>query len=184
MKYVKISNTIQSPLDNNNNFPFLMVEVQNFKYTRQQHRSNKQQMSTTEVKKPTEATTTAAACDQTTTPIIKAPLFFSMPKVLATYTVGKVQLRELEGIQTCKGAALIDGIPNAQSDGMLTNIITVNYIVQQLKLPLVNKYQQHVTHFLGWIDYKSLFFPLVIGKMWCTSTWNTHLWKCQIDCHC
>tara|TARA_R110002050_G_C8690778_1_gene493793 strand:- start:322 stop:615 length:294 start_codon:yes stop_codon:yes gene_type:complete len=44
-----------------------------------------------------------------------------------------VEIRELDGIEKCKGAAVIEAFPHVG----VTGLLAVQYIIDQLKLPLV-----------------------------------------------
>ncbi|KAL9646926.1 hypothetical protein ABK040_013785 [Willaertia magna] len=61
------------------------------------------------------------------------PPFCRSYKVIGKNKVGKVVLREFETME-CDGAVVIEGFPSEEG---MTAIMTANYIIKQLKLPLV-----------------------------------------------
>ncbi|KAF0981122.1 hypothetical protein FDP41_012910 [Naegleria fowleri] len=61
------------------------------------------------------------------------PAFCKQYKIISKNRIGKVVLREFDSIE-CDGTVVIEGFPSEEG---MTAIMTANYIIKQLQLPLV-----------------------------------------------
>ncbi|EFC47272.1 COG1938 domain-containing protein [Naegleria gruberi] len=61
------------------------------------------------------------------------PIFCRQYKIICKNSIGKVVLREFDSIE-CDGTVVIEGFPSEEG---MTAIMTANYIIKQLQLPLV-----------------------------------------------